>query len=413
MESTLPSSFQSVQPQTIPQPVSWRLGIPTYIYAAVFSSLCIIWGVIWDIMWHISIGRDGLFAPPHTLTYLGALTAGLFSAYQIFSLTFSKNQRRKAMAVPFWGVFYGSLGAMFCVWGALTMLTSAPFDDWWHNTYGLDVAVLTPPHSVLGIGINAVQLGAMIGVLALQNQYRNSLAAAPTPQKVRLTWLFAMAAALTICNVCTDISASIYPAFSHRSDYYAAAAIVLPLYLFAEGRASLLRWPITTIAALYFLFMGLPSWIIQNLPATPRLGPVLNPLTHYQPFQFPMLLFIPGFAVDWLMRRYETLGTGRKKPNDWLLAGLYALAFMGVLLVVQWPFSEFLLTSPYSRNGFFLGYGCNYDFDPNRAYRFAFAPSDLQSTRDFWAGFGRALLYATLSARIGLAWGNWMKKVVR
>ena len=33
------------------------------------------------------------------------------------------------------------LGAFMCGWGALAMLTSAPFDNWWHEAYGLDVKV--------------------------------------------------------------------------------------------------------------------------------------------------------------------------------------------------------------------------------------------------------------------------------
>jgi len=32
------------------------------------------------------------------------------------------------------------------------MLASAPFDDWWHNAYGLDVRIISPPHMVLAAG---------------------------------------------------------------------------------------------------------------------------------------------------------------------------------------------------------------------------------------------------------------------
>jgi hypothetical protein len=128
-------------------------------------------GLLWDIMWHMSIGRDGLLAPPHVVIYVGALVSGLFSAYQILNMTIRRNHPGRAEAVPFWGVFYGPLGAMFSVWGALAMLTSAPFDDWWHNTYGLDVQILTPPHTILAIGIMTLQFGAMVGVLSLQNRY--------------------------------------------------------------------------------------------------------------------------------------------------------------------------------------------------------------------------------------------------
>ena len=416
MESAFPSSFESGREQVVTTSGGWRLGIPTYIYAVVFSSFCVVMGLLWDIMWHMSIGRDGLLAPPHVVIYVGAIVSGLFSAYQILSLTLTKNHPGRIAAIPFWGVFYGSLGAMFCVWGALAMLTSAPFDDWWHNTYGLDVQILTPPHTILALGIMTVQFGAMIGVLALQNQYRNlstTQTSAATNRIVRLKWLFAISAALLLTMLFGMASESMGKFEAHNSIYYVTAAIIFPFYLLAVGRASLLRWPITTIAALYMIGLALPSWILQYFPATPRLGPVLNPITHYQPFHFPMLLIFPAFALDWLMHRFESSDTIGKKMNNWILAALYAVVFMVILLAVQWPFGEFLLTSPYARNNFFLSYSWTYDSLPEWQYRYAFPPWIIQSASDFWMGFGRALIYATLSARVGLLWGNWMKRVVR
>ncbi|MCX6214665.1 hypothetical protein [Spirosoma sp.] len=418
MESAFPSSFESGRDRAATRVGSWRLGIPTYIYAVVFSSFCILMGLLWDIMWHMSIGRDGLLAPPHVVIYVGAVVSGLFSAYQILSLTLTKNHPGRAQSVPFWGVFYSPLGAMFCVWGALAMLTSAPFDDWWHNTYGLDVQILTPPHTILAIGIMTVQFGAIVGVLALQNKYRNpgqSLHASieATQRGVRLKWLFAISAGLLLTMLYTLLSESLGMRESHESGFYATAGIILPFYLLAVGRASLLRWPITTITAMYMLSMLVPSWVLQYFPATPRLGPVLNPITHYQPFVFPLVLILPGLALDWLMHRFEAPAGGKRKLNDWILSVIYAVGFMVILLVVQWPFGEFLLTSPYAHNGIFLSYSWTYDSPPDWEYRYAFAPWNTQSAADFGLGFAKALVYATLSTRVGLLWGNWMKRVVR
>jgi hypothetical protein len=126
-------------------------------------------GLIWDISWHMTIGRDGLFSPPHLAIYLGAVIAGFFSGYQVLYITFA-GSARKPESVRFWGIFYSPLGALFCIWGAFAMLTSAPFDDWWHNTYGLDVTILSPPHTVLALGMMMIQFGAMISALALQNR---------------------------------------------------------------------------------------------------------------------------------------------------------------------------------------------------------------------------------------------------
>lgn len=388
---------------------------PRYVYAVVFASFCVIMGLLWDIMWHMSIGRDGLFAPPHVVIYVGAVVSGLFSAYQILRLTLTKNHPDRASAVPFWGVFYAPLGAMFCVWGALAMLTSAPFDDWWHNTYGLDVQILTPPHTILAVGIMTVQFGAIVGVLALQNQYRTTPALENTGsgrRGTRLKWLFAIAAGLLLTMLLSLFAESMGFHRTHQSSYYILIAIILPFYLLAMGRASLLRWPITTIAGLHMLFLLMPSWVLQFFPATPRLGPVLNPITTYQPFIFPMLLIIPGFVLDWLMHRFDNPSNG-KKLNDWLLAALLGIVFMVVVLAVQWPFGEFLLTSPYARGRFFLSYSWTYDSPPDWQYRYAYAPWNTEPTVNFAIGFGKALIYATLSARVGLLWGNWMKRIQR
>ena len=416
MQSAIPSSVQSVGERPAVLVTNWLLDIPVYIYAVVFSSFCVVMGLLWDIMWHMSIGRDGLFAPPHVVIYVGAVVSGLFSAYQILNLTLTRNHPGRVSAVPFWGVFYGPLGAMFSVWGALAMLTSAPFDDWWHNTYGLDVQILTPPHTILAIGIMTVQFGAIVGVLALQNQYRGQTVKPGTDnarRATRLKWLFAIAAGLLLTTLFTMVAESMVRYRSHNSSYYTVGAIILPFYLLAVGRASLLRWPITTIAALYMLFLAGPSWVLQLFPATPRLGPVLNPITHYQAFVFPLLLVIPGVVLDWFMHRFDKSTAGKRPLNDWLLAGLLAVVFLLVLLAVQWPFGEFLHTSPFAQNWFFLSNSWTYDSPPDWEYRHVFAPWNLQSAGEFTVGFGKALFYAFLSARVGLFWGNWMKRVVR
>ena len=431
MQSTISSPPESAQQQADIRSFKWvglsadTGSVPTYIYAVVFSSFCVVMGLLWDIMWHMSIGRDGLLAPPHIVIYVGGLVSGLFSAYQILNMTIRRNHPGRAEAVPFWGVFYGPLGAMFSVWGALAMLTSAPFDDWWHNTYGLDVQILTPPHTILAIGIMTLQFGAMVGVLSLQNRYREQVVSSHTNnsrQAARLKWLFAISAGLLLCMLFTMVAESMVRYRSHNSSYYTVGAIILPFYLLAVGRASLLRWPITTIAMLYMLFMAVPSWILPLFPAQPRLGPVLNPITHYQAFVFPLLLVIPGFVLDLLMHRFDGSRINKsaslanapvRRLNDWLLAGLLAIAFMLVLLAVQWPFGGFLHTSPLARNWFFMSSSWTYDSPPEWQYRYAFAPWNLQSAGEFAIGFGKALVYAFLSARVGLLWGNWMKRVVR
>ena len=52
----------------------------------------------------------------------------------------------------------------------IAMLVSAPFDDWWHNAYGLDVQIVSPPHMVLLWGMVAIQTGAILMAVAVQNR---------------------------------------------------------------------------------------------------------------------------------------------------------------------------------------------------------------------------------------------------
>jgi hypothetical protein len=62
--------------------------------------------------------------------------------------------------VRFWRFFQAPLGAWVCIWGTIMMITSAPFDNWWHNAYGLDVKIISPPHIILALGLLDITHGA-------------------------------------------------------------------------------------------------------------------------------------------------------------------------------------------------------------------------------------------------------------
>jgi hypothetical protein len=255
----------------------------------------------------------------------------------------------------------------------------------------------------------------MIGVLALQNRFSNTLANSASTdlewnekQAMRLKIMFTIAAGLLLSILYTMLAEKLGPWSSHHSSAYITMGIAFPFYLLAVGRASSLRYPITITAAAYMLAMLIPSWILPLFPATPRLGPVLNPVTHYQAFLFPLLLVIPGFVLDKLLHRF-----GQGKLNDWLLAALTGTVFILVITVVQWYFGGFLQTSPHAVNWFFLADSTSYSDDPTSPYQHAFHPYWLQSTAQFLKGISIAILCAIVSARIGLLWGNWMKRVQR
>ncbi|MCF2442498.1 hypothetical protein L0657_00920 [Dyadobacter sp. CY345] len=383
--------------------------IPPYIFATVFSSFCVITGLIWDICWHMSIGRDGLLSPPHLIIYLGAVVSGLFSGYEILRITFFGKPIEKAKSVKVWGFFYSSLGALFCVWGALAMLTSAPFDDWWHNTYGLDVTILSPPHTVLALGIISVQFGAMISVISLKNQTKLFFSDNPDRKKVRnkiLFWLFSLSAGFLLTMWYTLLSEEMGHRDTHKSDFYIVAGIVFPIFLMAFGKAVKNRWTIAAVTGTYTILMLLTLWIIPLFPAEPKLGPVINHIDHYQGFKFPLLLLIPAIVTDILRNKFAYL-------NDWILTPILATAFLLTFFVVQWPFGTFLVESPYARNWVFGSHYWYFGSNPDWEFRYKFPPWGLESTAELVKGLAIAWLCCLVSTRIGLKWGNWMNKIQR
>src|SRR5436305_5567570 len=141
---------------------------PWSIYAVLFASTSVILGVIWDISWHRTIGRDTFWTPAHIAIYLGGLLGVLTCGWLVIRTTFFGSNEQRAAAVRLWGM-RAPFGAWVTIWGTLAMLTSAPFDDWWHNAYGVDVKILSPPHTVLALGMWAVVLGALMMLLREQN----------------------------------------------------------------------------------------------------------------------------------------------------------------------------------------------------------------------------------------------------
>lgn len=385
------------------------LAIPLYVYVSVIASMCVILGILWDIAWHMSIGRDGLFSAPHVVTYIGAAAAGIFSGYQVLKTSFLGNQLEKGKMVKFWGIFYSSLGGLFCIWGGIASLTSAPFDDWWHNTYGLDVQILSPPHTVLLLGLMSVQMGAMIAVLAFLNRSEKvaSLSVEENTKRTnRLQWMFIFTAAFLITSIFTFLSESLGRWAMHSISFYQVASAAFPIFLLATGRASGKKWGTTYVCLIFLFFHWVVNAVLRLLPAEPLLGPIHNQITTYQTLGFPLLLFIPAFAIDWLRDKFSD-------KNDWTMALILGIIYTVVLLASHYPFGTFLHESPLARNWFWGSNSWSFQNDADWEYRFKFGPWNEKPLSAWLTGILLAVVYSVISSRIGLAWGNWMKQVQR
>ncbi len=377
------------------------ISMPWYIYAAVLSAASIVTGLIWDISWHMTIGRDSQFSSPHLLIYFGGLLGGLGGGYQMFANTFSKNPSIKDRTVRFWG-FRAPLGALFAVWGALAMATSAPMDDWWHTAYGLDVKILSPPHALLAIGLITLVIGSMITLLSYQN--RVSLESNDQRVVKRVHNLLPIVSGALFCLFGMLFWEYLGPNEMRLPSFYTVCCIIFPLFMVATAMSSKLKWSITTSVLWYMAFTLGTNWILQLLPASPLLGPIHNPVDHYVSMDFPILFIAPAIAMDLINQRMQ-------ESNKWLRALILGITFFAILLAVQWFFGAFLLSQK-AGNAFFLTPSIPYSANPNWpgwSNFHTFQGSQMALIQ----GFALAAVFAILSARIGISWGLWMKELKR
>jgi hypothetical protein len=372
-------------------------GIPWYVWASALAVTATSFGLYWDISWHMSIGRDTFWTPAHLGIHFGAVVAGISSVFLILSTTFGKSRELRATSVKMWG-FYGPLGAFVSLWGGLAMLTSAPFDDWWHNAFGLDVQIMSPPHVVLILGIFTLGLGGLFLIVSEMNR-----ADADTRTKLNRVFLYA-GCMLTILLLMLISEYTDYT-LTHSAIFYRSLALAMPPVLVGIARASGYRWAATKVAAIYFVLWLLALWLVPLVPAQAKLGPVYTPISHLVPLEFPVLLFAGAAALDFLLDRMA----GR---NKWLQAVVAGVGFVLVMMAVEWPMGSFLI-SRLAENRVF---GTDY-------YPYMQRPSDYhfnhefwiyeQTRAGFWLGMASAFVAAIVTTRVGLAWGDWMRKVRR
>ncbi|HYA17296.1 MAG TPA: hypothetical protein VEF06_07515 [Bryobacteraceae bacterium] len=368
--------------------------IPWYIWLAAVGVASSMIGVQWDISWHESIGRDTFWTPAHMAIQLCGVIAGITCGYLILATTFTKSALR-AVSVNVLG-FRAPLGAFICAWGGFTMITSAPFDDWWHNAYGLDVKILSPPHMVLAAGIAGVQIGALVLIGALMN--RSSGIA-----RKHLEWMFLYVTGMIVVMLLTVELELTSRVMQHTAMPYRAVGMVIPLVLALGSRATGNRWAATISAGIYTAFLMALEWILPLFPAQPKLGPVFFNVTQFIPTGFPLLILAPAIALDLLWPRIAQWGLVAR-------AAVSGLTFTAVFLAVQWPFASFL-NSPLARNSIFGSQYVPY-FESPKSFMVLnrFVP---QSGGVFMKGLAIAVLFSMASSLVGMAAGDWLKRVRR
>jgi hypothetical protein len=390
------------QPTNFPLPESRTLAaekttaIPWYIWCATIAVTSATVGGYWDISWHESIGRDTFWTPAHMAIQLCGVLAGIAFGYLILHTTFSRNSALAPASVHIFG-FRAPIGAFIASWGGIAMLTSAPFDNWWHDAYGIDVKIVSPPHILLIMGVYGVVIGSLVLLAGHMNRTRS---ASHTSEQRLILYING----IMLVQIMILLMEATQRPYLHSPRAYLAVSAIPPIVLALSSRLTGYRFAATIVTAFYMLFRIGLILLLPLFPAEPKLGPVYQQVTHFIPPDFPLLFIVPAFVLDLFWLRTKTW-------NAWKLAAVSSIIWVAVFLAVEWPFASFLMT-PASRNWFF---GTNYFFyalPPNSFMaRNVFYPTG--SPAEFSLALLASVLIGTLSFRWGLTRGEWLGKIKR
>jgi hypothetical protein len=248
--------------------------IPWEVRCLMAAATSVVLGLYWDLAWHRSIGRDSFWTPAHLAIYLGGVLGGIAAAGSVLPATLGRSARAlslRAVSARVWG-FRGPLGAFVSAWGGIAMLTSATFDNWWHNAYGLDVKVVSPPHILLLLGIVAVESGGLLLVQQLRTNASES-------RHARFKWLILYVGGMILSTIMIALEEFASRFTLHSALAYAVLSGGVPLILLTIGGASGHRWGCTAVAGVYMLARLLQLWVFPLFPAEPKLGPVFIHVT--------------------------------------------------------------------------------------------------------------------------------------
>jgi hypothetical protein len=386
-----------VKPRPAVQVTAVAESVPWYVWSCLFAVISSVVGGAWDISWHESIGRDSFWTTPHILIQLCGVISGLSCGYLILSTTFQKTSPLRPFSVSMWG-FRGPMGAFLCAWGGVAMITSAPFDNWWHAAYGLDVKILSPPHVLLALGMTGIRFGTVVLILSemnrAQGEYRAKL-----QRLLFFAFIFLFGMTVGIAQEYT------FRFFMHGATFYLVSALVAPILMAAIAAATKHPWAATIATGSYTATHLAFTWALPLVPAEPKLGPVYQKITHLIPPDFPLLLIVPAIVLDLVRRRIGGW-------NKWAQAATLGFAFLVSFFAVQWPFADFLM-SPASRNWIFATGDIPYFAGPRSPWmKNVFIPTETSATA-FWIRMGIAVVAAGVMTRLGTRWGEWMRQIRR
>jgi hypothetical protein len=280
-------------------------------------------GLLWDERWHQAVGRDRFLTPPHLLLYSGVALSGVTCLVMVVWATL--RHRRGAgvddgNSVRVLGLFHAPLGFVVTGFGCLLIAVAAPLDDYWHQLYGLDVALWAPFHLMALTGGLLAVLGSayLWGALAVQARL-----AGRVPRAERASAAFALVLLVGLVVNLAQPGLVLYPTIDlgplSVMTYPVLLAALVPWLLVAAGRALGWRRAATLVALVLFtqdvvLNLTIPA-VVRSVAAAeglPFRSPALAPTFRFQQLLPTATVLLVAVVVDRLAaagpRRPAVLG---------------------------------------------------------------------------------------------------------
>jgi hypothetical protein len=275
-------------------------------------------GSNWDIVWHGVRNVETFFTPPHSVIYSGVALAIGSVITGIMQAGFRIRQQK--IATRFVVLRPSSLPSSLrlAAVGCALQLTAGPFDFLWHSLFGFD-GLLSPPHSVLAVGMLMTALGGLTGIYAHYSNPRSVVNDARSLSSIfsKLSLIigfavFLMVAVGMVLMFTLPFSKGQY--FDFNPDPLAALVatsvsipFILGTCLFIAMRIS--SFPTSNRIPFIFTFIVAVTMTIQSTTTITS--------NSYFAFLFPVYLLniIPALIADILVFRYS-----QKKKSDSLLS---------------------------------------------------------------------------------------------
>ena len=293
-------------------------------------------GFSWDVQWHTDVGPDTFFTAPHLMLYSGIGVAGLTCLVVTLICTAAARRgdtRVMNQTTPIlWGRYRAPIGYLIGGFAAVAfLLYGGIFDQWWHDLYGFDVTLISPPHVGLILSIFMIMAGALV---AMSGDVRRAVRSGSSP------WLAIIVLGLAASILYSFLTPTAVEAHSLFVSVFLWPSIATTL-IFATMMTmvtSIARVPGATLVTgvVYTALLGLTwvfvPWVTREYASSIGLF-VRDTVTGYPavPGFLPVFLVVASLAVEavfWIARR-----------QHWSLryAAMVAGAITAVIIVAAQP----------------------------------------------------------------------------